>query len=126
MTLRLTLRPFQLLTATALVALGSAIMAPAAMAKPHQPQRHAITCQQMVQSGSVSFPRVAVGCGTNPNGPRGYVSSAALYDFIRKGGRGIVISESQEVFPNQWGPHSISIPGNQMSDAKGNNVLIIP
>lgn len=124
MTLRLTLRPFQLLTA---IVLGSAIMAPAAMAKPHQPQRYAITCQQMVQSGSVSFPRVAVGCGINPNAGRGYVSSAALYDFIRKGGRGIVISESQEVFPNQWGPHSILIPGSkQVFDVKGNNVLIIP
>lgn len=106
------------------IALGT--MAPAAMAHPHQPQRHA-SCQQMVQSGSVAFPRVAVGCGINPNGGRGYVSSAALYDFIRKGGRRIVISESQEVSPNQWGSHSIRIPGSkQMFDAMGNNVLIIP
>lgn len=117
-------RPFQLLTATAL-ALGTlATMAPA-MAYPPQP--HTVrSCQQLVQSGSVSFPRVAVGCGTNPDGPRGYVNASTLYRFINNGGRGIVISESQELSPNQWGPHSIRISGRQFYDAKGNNVIVIP
>jgi len=109
--------------ASGLAALALGTMAPA-MAHPPQP-RTVVTCQQLVQSGSVSFPRVAVGCGTNPDGPRGYVNASNLYKFIKNGGRGIVISESQELSPNQWGPHSIGINGQQVYDSRGNNVLII-
>lgn len=114
----MTLRPFQLLTA---IALGA--MAPA-MANPHL--HTAGSCQKLVQLSRGGFPRVAVGCGINPDGPRGYVNASNLYTFIKNGGRRIVISESQELSPNQWVPHSIPITGKQMFDAKGNNVLILP
>lgn len=127
----MTPRPFQFSSGLAALALGTlgtlATMAPAAMAHPHSPNA-LMSCQRMVQVGSntSSFPRVAVGCGTNVNGLRGYVSPSTLYQWLNSGGRGVVISESQEVSPNQWGPHTMTISGRQAYDAKGNNVIVIP
>jgi len=117
----------------ALAALTLSLTTTAAMAHPPRPRLlpvptpPPISCQEMVQVQSVSaFPRVAVGCGMDPNGPRGYVNASTLYRFINNGGRGIVISESQEISPNQWGPHPMGINGRQAYDAKGNNVIVIP